>query len=270
MHSGSTKALFLPHLWQGKHVNHTPTKRQKALYEHFIKCANFGKGVRKQKRLVIVHDGDAVEGWHHGSQEIITANKNEQAEIHTELMDTFLRWVKFSRKDGDRLYYVSGTETHTDDQEDEIAKDLPAEKNEDGERVWDFLELHINGRKIWFVHHGKGRGSGANEGNSLRNFLRDIYWECLKRKETPPDIVISGHTHTPTYNTYVIRHDGGFHTIHGIICPSWQEKTRYAMKVAPVDKNEIGAVFIEIKADGEIRVPQFVLKETGKALAVNI
>lgn len=222
----------------------------------------YARANRKGKRLIVIHDGDAVEGVHHGSTQVITQNKKEQAELHIELMDTFLRATKFSKKNGDLLYYVSGTETHTGDIEHSIAKDLSAEKNPEGGNVFDQLELKLNGRLIWLAHHGKGRGAGSNEGNSLRNFLRDVYWDCLKVKEQAPDMIITGHTHTPTWTTYVGRNQNQFHLLHGIICPSFQSKTRFAYKVAPVERNEIGAVFVEIKADGEIRTPQLLLMET--------
>jgi len=67
-----------------------------------------------------------------------------------------------------------------------------------------------------------------------------------------------------------MRRIDGYHTVHGVICPSWQEKTRYAWKVAPIDTNEIGAVLINIKADGTITEPQILIKETGRTEAVYV
>ena len=58
--------------------------------------------------------------------------------------------------------------------------------------------------------------------------------------------------------------------MHGVVCPSFQAKTRFAYKVAPVEVNEVGAVFIEIKADGEIKAPHFVLQETKLYEAVKV
>jgi predicted phosphodiesterase len=258
MHSGGSTALFPNKFWQFKHSNHTPDEKQKAIYQHFTNCIAYARDNRKNRRLIVVHDGDAVEGIHHNSIQNITFNKDEQAEIHLDLMDTFLRGVKFDQKKGDKLYYVSGTESHTGETEDVIAKDLGAE---DG-KVFDFLSLNVNGRNLWFLHHGKKRGMGANEGNALRNWLRDIYWECKKSESIPPDMIVSGHTHTPSWNTYIARGRDGFHMIHGVICPSWQAKTRFAWKVAPVDRNEIGAVYIDITAGGDIRAPKFLLQET--------
>lgn len=262
MHSGSSTALFLNRFFQDEYQNHTPTERQKSIYKVFEQCTQYAAERRKGKRLITVHNGDAIEGLHHNSIQMCILNKASQAEIHTELMDTYLRKAKFDKKAGDRLFYVRGTETHVEDIEVEIAKDLGAEKSPDGNYVFDHLELEINGRVVWFAHHGKNRGRGANEGNALRNWLRDIYFDCKKIGSRPPDLVITGHVHSPTYSNYVIRNGSGFHIIHGIICPSWQAKTRFAYKVAPVDVNEIGAVFVEISASGDIRIPHFILQDT--------
>jgi hypothetical protein len=268
MHSGSSTALFLNRFWQDEHQNHTPTDRQRRIYEVFEQCMDYAKQSRKDKRLIMVHNGDSVEGVHHNSLQICVHNKASQAEIHTELMDTFLRKTKFDKRRGDRLFYVRGTETHVEDIETDIAKDLSAEKTPDGNYVFDHLEMIVNGRKVWYVHHGKKRGAGANEGNAVRNWLRDIYFECDKTGITPPDVVFSGHTHTATYTNFVMRRGGGFHIMHGIVCPSWQEKTRFGYKVASVDRNEIGAVFVTITADGDIRVPKFILRQTDRVKEV--
>ena len=272
LHSGGSTALFPNRFWQSTTTehNHTPTQRQAAMYKHFERCMEYAAQNRRGKRLVVVHDGDAIEGVHHNSIQVITQNKAEQAGIHIDLMDTFLKRTRFSKKNGDLLYYVSGTETHVGDIEQSIAKDLSAENNPEGGRVFDHLELNINGRLVWMVHHGKGRGRGANEGNELRNWMRDVFWDCMKVKAQPPDLVITGHTHTPTWNTYIGRNINSFHMIHGVVCPSWQMKTRYAYKVAPVDRNEIGAVFVEIRADGEIRAPIILMMEIKDRSAIAV
>lgn len=262
LHSGSSVALFPDRFMQFKHGNHTPTQAQREMYDHFLACADYAGKQRKGKRLVVVHNGDAIEGVHHSTRQVVTYVKDEQAEIHSELMDTFLGRVKFSRKAGDKLFYVSGTEAHVNDKEDQIAKDLPTEPNPEGGWVFDHLELRVNGRVIWFVHHGPRRGNGPNEGNALRNWLRDLYWDCEKVGHTPPDLVLSGHTHTPAYNTYTVSRGDGYHTVHGVICPSWQRKTRFAYRVAPVERNEVGAVFVEVRADGEIRTPVILKAQT--------
>jgi predicted phosphodiesterase len=133
--------------------------------------------------------------------------------------------------------------------------------------VHDELALRVNGRLLWFLHHGKKRGAGANEGNAYRNWMRDVFIDSKKFGFVPPDMIISGHTHTPTYTVHVSSDGDGFHVTHGIICPSWQAKTRYAYMVGGVEVNEIGAVFIEITAEGDIRQPKMLKMETGRKKA---
>ena len=262
LHSGGSTALFPNRFWQFKHTNHTPTPGQLAMFEHFDKCAKYAAKRRRNKRLIMVHDGDSIDGNHHGSIQAVTLNTDEQCEIHTDLMDHFLTRAGFNKKIGDKLFYVSGTETHVGDKEEGIAKDLRAEKTENGGYVFDHLELDINGRLVWLIHHGQKRGAGANEGNALRNWMRDVYFDCRKSDVRPPDVIISGHTHTPAFNVFVARDKNGFHLTHGIVCPSWQHKTRFGYKIAPVDANEVGAVFIEISANGDIRTPYFMIQES--------
>jgi hypothetical protein len=263
MHSGSNKALFVNHQWlDDEHQQPMPNARQKRIYEVFERTIEAARAARKNKRLILVHDGDAIEGRHHNTLELSLFSTKSQAKVHVELMDTFMRGVGFNHKKGDRLFYIRGTETHVEDIENDIGKDLGAEQKTDGLHVFDHLDLMVNGKKIWFAHHGPRRGNGANEGDALRNWLRNIYWDLKKREIAPPDMVITGHNHTATYNVYMARERRGFRPVHGIICPSWQSKTRFAYKKAAVEVNEIGAVMVEIKAGGEIRFPEFILEET--------
>lgn len=258
MHSGGATALFPPHFWQGKHNNHTPTKSQKAMFQHFDKCAEYVRKNRKNKRVVVVHNGDAIDGVHHGTLEVVTYSQNEQLDIHVELMEYFLDKIGFDRRKGDQLYYTEGTESHVRDDEDRLAKFLPVQLSDEGLLVHPELMLNINGRKVLFLHHGPTRGRGVNRGNPLRLWMGSLFWTNLLKGYDQPDLVITGHTHTPAYNTYV----QDWKVIHGVICPSWQMKTRYANGKAPAETNEIGLIVLEIKADGEIKVPVPLIAET--------
>lgn len=258
MHSGGDTALFPNRFWQFKHSNHTPTAKQKMIFRHFDKCAEYVKKHRQDKRVLVVHNGDALEGVHHSTLEVVTFLRDEQVDIHLELMDYFLNKIGFDGRKGDKLYYTIGTEAHTADKEDRIAKELPVQKTDDGGHVHQELLLNVNGRRVLFLHHGPKRGEGATEGNPLRAWLGRMYWTNLAKGRPQPDLVFTGHWHTPAYNTYV----HNWQTIHGIISPSWQAKTRYAHEKVPETVNEIGAIVVEVKADGEIKQPVPLLIET--------
>jgi len=258
MHSGGTTALFPKRFWQFTHTNHTPTSDQKRMFDHFSYCAKEVLKARKDKRLIVVHDGDAIDGDHHSSLQIVTRMKNEQIEIHIELMDYFLQTTKFDKRTDD-LYYVSGTEVHTGDTEDSIGDDLGAVRTEGGLSAFDELELMVNGKMIWFVHHGPTAGKGANMGNTMRNWLKNNFFERVLEGERPPDYIITGHTHQPYWNDYIGRHKGKYFKVQGLICPSWQMKTRYGYKAAPMQKAKIGLQYFTVTKDGMISDPTELL-----------
>lgn len=260
MHSGGSTALFpsydsLPQgFWQFKHTRYTPSGTQCDLHSHFEKCGAALGEQRQNKRLIVIHNGDAIDGAHHETRQLATPNVGEQADVHVWLMRRFLDLAK--RQRGDQLYYISGTEAHTGDAvEDGIAAELGAVQNKRGGDIFDFLPLEVNGRLLWILHHGSAAGKGANSGDTLRNYLKRLYWQCKVDNLRPPDVVVSGHYHVPCYSTYVQE----WHTIHGVILPSWQTKTRYAYRVAPVEVNKIGMQTIEVSASGDIKIPRPLL-----------
>lgn len=260
MHSGSNYALFLKRQWHGKKTSHTPRPRQEKIRQHFENFTKHIRECRKDKKLVVIHNGDAIDGDHHHSNDVCSHDPKEQADIHIEIMYDFQKRVNWQR--GDEMYYTRGTDVHVGSWEDYIAEQMNAVR-QDGLYAWDFLELETNGRLSWFVHHGPRRGKGPNRGGTTRAWLRNIYYEALEDKRRFPDIVYTGHVHDPDYSTYSARIGGfSFTNMHGIIVPSWQNKTIYAYEKAPVSVNRIGGVVQEIKADGTICVPEFIVMES--------
>lgn len=254
-HSGSNYALFLGREWHGtKEASHIARGKQVQIRKHFEQYASEVKQARKGKRVRLIHNGDAIDGDHHHSGDVCTLNTLDQADIHIELMQEFQKRIGWQR--GDEIYYTRGTQSHVNEMENYIGREMNAIPNGDF-YVHDLLKLKTNGVESWFTHHGKKRGEGANEGNPVRNWLKNIYFEALKDEDTIPDIVYTGHIHDPTYTTYIWRKKMEFFTMHGIILPSWQEKTVFGRMVAPVQLNKIGGIIHEIKADGTIRQPKF-------------
>jgi len=203
-----------------------------------------------KKKIVI--NGDAIEGNHHGSIQIISPNPKHHVEIFVELITTFLHKIGFSVKNGDEFDIVSGTESHTGWMEYEIANQL----SEWGARYHDELKVNVNGKYLWWVHQGARPGRGANEGNALRNWGRDLYFDCLKYGKQPPHMVTMSHFHKNTYEAF---NDSYRHTMHLQVLPSWQGKTRFGYKASPFQRNDIGMIYNVITADGDIRIHEPLL-----------
>jgi hypothetical protein len=255
MHSGSNYALFLDRPWKGnKGQNHYPTSAQLKIRAQMERMTAEMLEARKGKRVVLVHNGDAIDGDHHNSGDVCSVFEQEQADIHCELMAEIQKRIGW--RAGDTLYYTKGTDVHGRESEEAIAAEMNAVMDGDF-HAWELLTMRTNGRLIWYVHHGPSAGDGANEGNALRNWLRNIYMNAVKNETDIPDIVYTGHVHVPTYAVYTWRRGMEFHPMHGIITPALQDKTKYAWMKAPVQKNWIGGVWQEIKADGTVGVPRF-------------
>lgn len=246
MHSGGSTALLPAHEIVFTYGTVIPKPKQIEMYDHWLYCAQRVKLARKKKRLIVVNLGDGIDGAHHGSLEAVTFLPNEQAKIHIELMQTFLDICGFGRDD--ELHYARGTYVHVGETEKDIAEKL-------GGTFHDEIELNVNGRNLSFVHHGPSAGKGSNRGNALRNWLKGIFYDCQAEGSTIPDYVITSHTHDPDWGDYIGRVDGKYHKIHGLICPSWQAKTRYALGKVPKKRNKIGLQYLEITKDGLIGDP---------------
>lgn len=255
MHSGSTRSLFPDRVWQGENGrSHIPSPEQRKIYSHFMSCAESLK--QRTDKMIIVVKGDAIDGNHPDSDEHITRDLPEQAEIHKELMREFMQEANF--KETDKLIYVRGTKVHTENQEARIASDLNAE-------IADHVQIEIDGYLLWFIHKGPRAGKGQNKSNSLRNDLRDTYYDCIDEGRPIPDMVSYGHFHKPVRATF----DGPRKEIRGYIAPSWQMKTRYAYGCAPTELNKIGMTTFYTGPEGLSR-PIFHILEMESAKSVNL
>lgn len=251
-HSGGLTALFpdypMSFVYDNKNVlNYSPSLEQKEIYNHWLKCADTLKEMSKKKRKIIVMNGDAIEGNHHGTIQLVTPRPDHQMQIFNELFETFLTRSGYSIKNGDELYIGQGTETHTSWMEHDIKEYF----NPYNAQYFDELKLNINGKNLWWAHHGAQPGKGTNEGNALRNYARDTYWDCIKQHETPPDMMTFSHFHKASYDSYNNSYD---HTLHIQVLPSWQMKTRHGYKVASMQRNDIGMQFTEVRSDGQLNI----------------
>lgn len=245
-HSGSHVAPLPPKQWEFRGKNVTPNRLQRLLYDQYIEYAEAVGKARKGKRLVVVKLGDAVDGVHHDTKELITQYLDEQKEINKELTDRALKAMKFGKDD--KMFWVAGTPAHAGESEEELAGDFKISKR-NGRRVQPTLSARINGVDCLFFHHGPNKGKGANKGNALRNRLRDMYYDYRDAGKNPPQLVVTADKHAHWYEAFS---RNGQVAIHGIISPAWQVKTDFVYKVVPEALANVGGVIIQITAAGEI------------------
>lgn len=261
LHSGSIHALTVNRIWRGQKTSDIyPTSAQIKIRAQFEKFADEVRITRKDKKVRVIMNGDQIEGHHHGGGEIFTNDELEMAEISAELINEFKTRIDWQQ--GDEIFVVRGTTVHVKSLENFIGKQVNAVMDGDF-YVHEKLLLDTNGVTSIFAHTGPSVGKGQNEGNSLRNFLNNYYVTCTKDGQPCPSIFYFGHVHQPYYSVIEERQPGFiFRTLHGIITPSWQFKTTYALDKMPMARNRIGGVMQLITADGMIGTPIFSVMET--------
>ena len=261
-HSGSSTALFPNYKMYFKYDDNNifayePTLRQSLMYDHFLFCADYIRANSAGAQIVFVMNGDAIDGNHHGTVQVVSANPKHHSEIFIELMDTFLDRSGFSVKNGDELYFVSGTESHTGWEEYGISNHY----QHMGATYHDELRLTLNERRAWWTHQGARPGKGVKEGNPIRNFAADLYWDCIKENVLPPHLLFSSHFHKSAYDSF---NDSYKHTIHYQTLASWQYKTRFGLRAAPYQRNDIGLTVTEISENGDVRINAPLLMKESK------
>ena len=261
-HCGGLTALFPDYPMTFKYdekniLSYTPTEDQKEMYRHLIKCADEVKRIGIGKRIQVTVNGDVIEGAHHNTIQIISPKPNHHTEIFIEVFDAFLDRIGYSVNNGDELHFISGTESHTGWEEYGISRHYEVF----GAQYHDELKKEINGREIWWTHQGARPGKGVNEGNAHRNWMRDIYYDCIKQNKKPPHLIVNSHYHKAHHGIY---NDSYNHTIHGIILPSWQKKTRFGQRAAPFERNDIGLNITEVTAEGDLRIHKPLLMENNE------
>lgn len=277
-HCGSTEGL-MRRAYQFHDANVKPNPRQRAIWRVFEQYADEIAQRRRGRRLIVVVNGDLVDGDHHDTHQLVTRKSSEQQRIFIDAWDYFAQAVGFGGDD--HVYLMRGTDlngTHgNQDAADEIGRDIGAipetpptpdhlpEYDDHGNRIkagravdgwypWQNLTLDINGQRVWVTHHPPaGKGSRASSyGNAIRSWLRSYQAELDARRRVIPRYVLWSHYHT--YWSEVVRLDNGTPAgpvTEAVILPALQGKTDYVYQRQPGRMpTTIGGWWAQIDPDG--------------------
>lgn len=263
MQVGSTVALCPPtwNLMDGGTFHASPA--QMVMYKRWVESAKNCKDLltenRLRKRLVLVLNGEPIDGDHHDSPQLITRIRKEQISMAIALLDEWLGLVGYNPKRGDCIYLVRGTSAHERGEHiEEIGRDLdgvvPKRKDtnalqKDGRYHFQKLRKMVNGVYFKIQHHGFGRGSRAwTTENSIQYALKSEYFKCLDNKQPIPEITACSHIHVYNHARYF----GKQTTMFGCTTPCWQLKTHFSNRVAALeDINTIGNIYFDVTEGGK-------------------
>jgi len=189
---------------------------------------------KKLRQLFVFHNGDIIDGIHHGGNELIVRSLSGQKKIalaHLTPIKQYADWIGMTK----------GTEAHDTDEHEAatgIADSLNVDEYDQRLRVW------VGDILIDVAHHGRSKSSPWT--SSAANLVSKVVMDCALYDEEIPHYIFRGHRH--------VVDDSGlqFDRVRAIICPAWQLSNNFAWKVATETRPDIGGVIIDGKKTCEI------------------
>lgn len=243
IHCGSTLAPCPP---EGVRLDdggqYLPSKAQRWLWECWEDYWKKVKEVQLEVKgdLWIEVNGDAMEGDHHGTSQIISRNLEAQTYVQDRVFG-----VPMALKPS-RLFIVRGTEAHvgpSGNREEALARQLKAEKDKEADTwSWWRLRLKAHNTLLDFQHHGRSGTRPWTRASAVGNLATEVYYEHCSNGLTPPHLAIRSHRHVwgDSYRNCPTR---------VIQTPAWQLKTAHAHKIAAESIADIGGIIVIVYPD---------------------
>ena len=184
--------------------------------------------VTKKEPYYIVHNGDIIDGVHHGATTLITNNIKDQSKIAIQVMRPIL---DMSNCKG--YYQIRGTEVHVGKSacdEETIAKELGAIPDDiENYARWElWLRFGINNNLVHFAHHIGTTSSSAFESTAPMKEYIDACVEAGRWGDETPDCIVRSHRHRNIQVTIPTKTGYGI----SLVTPGWQLKTPFVYRVA--------------------------------------
>lgn len=252
IHAGSTLAVCPPKITLDDGGTYNASKAQQWLWECWTDYWAKVEARRKalNAKLIVVFNGDAVEGAHHRSTQILTENPNAQAHVWNEVIR-----VPLALKPA-HIVVMRGTAAHVGESasaEERIADGLRRDKRPivsdpatGAASLWHWY-ADIHGCRIDVTHHGRIGQREHTRSSQLGLYAHDVHLSYTKRNELPPHLAFRGHNHK-----FADSFDACEPRV--IATGAWQLGTGYVHKVAPDSIADIGGAITVINADGTYAV----------------
>lgn len=201
--------------------------------------------VTKGEPYDLVHNGDVIDGVHHGSTTQISHNINDQKRIAVAAIKPE---VARCTKMGGRYFHIRGTSAHVGQSsinEDEVAEVLGAVPNREGQYARYDLWKRVGtkeGPLVHLLHHVGTTGSAAHEASAVNAELTAEYVEAARWGKTPPDFIVRSHRH----RSIAVDLNSARGYAAAIVTPAWQGRTPFAWKIpgARLAEPQFGGIMI--------------------------
>lgn len=197
--------------------------------------------VTRGEPFAVVHNGDCIDGVHHGATTQMSHNLLDQESLAILCLNQVVQACE------GRYYHIRGTEAHVGPSavcEERIAKALGAIPNKEGQHARYDLWLRIQGHLCHFMHHVGTCSSAAYEATAVHKELTESYVEAARQGKDIPEVIVRSHRH----RSIEIRIPTFKNRGTAIVTPAWQLKTPFAWKVAGarISTPQIGGAVIRV------------------------
>ena len=252
LHCGSTLGLCPPEGIQlddgGWYQPSTPQKELWGCWEEYWQAVK--SALQPGDRLFVVVNGDAVDGDHHGTAQIVS--RNMAATQHAIALATLQPAIDLNPK---RFVVIRGTEAHVGGSgahEEALARALPVQtigNDKTGAHSHWHWQAVSEGVLMDFAHHGSVGKLPHTRSNPAKALAVKIMVAAARHGTRMPDVVYRSHAHqaADTFTEFPVR---------VIQTRAWQLSTAYVERIAAGSLPEIGAV-IQINEGGQFSVHKF-------------
>ena len=244
LHCGGTGAIHPPEFedFEGNVTKANP--RQSWLWGNFLAGLDKLAATLGDEPILMVHNGDAVDGYHHGTDEITTKRSADMIRLAQECLEEVEKRLNVAN-----WVFTIGTECHVTTAEQVIGELMGALPHPDtghfAEHEW---SLRINGLKCTWRHHITTSSRHYLRGSRLSIHLGNQQLNEIYGNEEPTRVLTAAHCHLADY------YDNGRDAC--ATTPSWQLPTKYVHKVVPGARCRSGFLLYDWRERDEGELPE--------------
>lgn len=242
IHAGSTASVCLPDFQVTDGGQYRINAAQKWLWVQWNECQEWWKGISRRRKFGVVINGDAVEGDHHRSQQVVTQDLGKQCEIATELIAMFATGSA-------KTWMIHGTDTHVGHSlESGIGFNIGAERDpETGYFFHHHAHIEVHGTLCSFQHHISTTKRKYLEASAMSIEMGNEQLNVARSGQRVPRVM--GRAHRHVYGQYS---DGDALMV---VSPPWKLFDNHTRKVVPGAIPKIGAYALDWRGKPKDSLP---------------
>jgi hypothetical protein len=209
----------------------------------------------------VIHNGDALDGRHHGTTSQISQNLADQQRHAVALLKPIVELCE------GHYYHIRGTEAHvgsSGEQEELLAQTLGAIPDREGLHSRHELYAYVGDALCHFTHHIGSTGTSAYESTAVYKEMVEAFVEAGRWNDRPPQVICRSHRHRQFETRIATEHGYGV----SLVSPGWQLKSSFCFRLGmKMSTPQIGGYVLR-QGDEEFYTRFFVktIKRTEEAL----